>query len=113
MLIFRRTTSEVSYIFNNLESTYNSSSERNNSVRTNNSVETKFQQIRKRNLDKKRECGRKIAGKHISIVLNTKDTDHGEDIDIKISNRDEVVCQNRKQYTKNSKVETSSMIRSL
>ena len=86
-------------------SSYNSSSERNPSVITNSAHQV--QQTRKRNLDKKREWNRKIAGKHISIVLNTQNT--GDDIDIQISNRKEVVWED-KESKGGKRIETATIV---
>lgn len=80
-----------------------------------------------RNLKNKRETmnsfedrnsTRKIAGKHISIILNTNNTEEGEDIDIKISNR-KPSLKVQKQTLESEKaakdkiMDTSLLIRSL
>lgn len=90
-----------------IETTYDGSSDRNESVNTSQSGHSKKTQGVKlakfRNVENKRGMlqnavdrsnTRKMAGKHISIILNRQNRADGEDIDIKISNRNSLLKSN-------------------
>ena len=79
----------------NWKSVRDQSSDRNESVNTSNSVKSAYQSTYKKAASKiaakkhsvTSESGRKVAGKHISITLNSKED--GDAIDIKISHKKE------------------------